>query len=388
MIIYHNSGLFRISHITFYNFIDKGIGQCAFFIPKNMKRISIIMAFVISGTMAFAQIGVGNSNPQAVLDIRARDSIAPTNEDGILIPRVSTFSAINPTANQQGMLVFLTTTTGFNTPGFYYWDNPTQNWVGIVSTSNSFSSTTTLSFDGFEDFLYHESFVTGGYEINIDNQVSFAPVRTTSNGGASGYIDNPGTGGSDYLGHYVLTTGTASNLPKVALCSFYHVDKLRLGIKGIFFEGRVRIWSQSSTPNFRAYFGLMNTSITINDPINDDYLGTVQNGAPDDGVYFYFEDGANSGKWMATTKRGSLTTPLNTNVIMVTNQWYKLRAHINAAATVVDFYIDDVLVATSDIANTIPGPTDPMKWVFKIEKTSGTATRTLEIDYIGWRMVR
>ncbi|MFA4864081.1 MAG: hypothetical protein WC605_09960 [Bacteroidales bacterium] len=258
--------------------------------------------------------------------------------------------------------------------------------MGIISVSNS-PSTTTLSFDGFEDFLYHESFVTGGYEINIDNQVSFAPVRTTSNGGASGYIDNPGTGGSDYLGHYVLTTGTTSSA-RVALCSFYHVDKLRLGIKGIFFEGRVRIWSQSSTPNFRAYFGLMNTSILIDDPIDDQYLGTVASGAPGNGVYFYFEDGINNGKWMATTKRGSSTTNLNTNVTMVTNQWYKLRAHINAAATVVDFYIDDVLVATSDIANTIPGASDPMKWVFKIEKTSGTATRTLEIDYIGWRMVR
>jgi len=31
MIIYHNTGLFRILHITFFNFIDKGISQCAFF---------------------------------------------------------------------------------------------------------------------------------------------------------------------------------------------------------------------------------------------------------------------------------------------------------------------------------------------------------------------
>jgi len=349
------------------------------------------MAFVISGTMAFAQVGVRNSNPQAVLDIRARDSIAPTNEDGILIPRVSAFPATNPTANQQSMLVFLTTTAGFNTPGFYYWDNPTQNWVGIVSGSNS-SSTSTLNFDGFEDFLYHEMWDPGGYEVNMDNQLAFGPVRTTIYNGALGYVDNPGTGGSDYLGRYVLTTGTATppNPPRVALCSFYHVNKLRLGNQELSFEARVRIPTGSTlaTSTFRAYFGLTDLATAITSPDAITYQGTVPVGEPTNGVYFWFEDGINSGHWMATTKRSASTTNLNTGVTLVVNQWYSLRAIVNVGSTIVDFYIDDVLVATSDIANTIPGPNDPMKWVFKIEKTSGNLSKTLEIDYIGWRMVR
>ena len=35
------------------------------------------------------------------------------------------------TAAQQGMLLYLTTTSGSNAPGFYYWDNPTATWIGL-----------------------------------------------------------------------------------------------------------------------------------------------------------------------------------------------------------------------------------------------------------------
>lgn len=87
---------------------------------------------------SFSQVGVNTTNPQAQLDIVASNQVAPTNKDGLLIPRVDTFPAVNPTATQQGMLVYLTTTVGLNVPGFYYWDNPTTTWKSIsVAPSSS-----------------------------------------------------------------------------------------------------------------------------------------------------------------------------------------------------------------------------------------------------------
>jgi len=78
-----------------------------------------------------AQVGVNTTNPQAQLDITASNSATPSNTDGLLIPRIDNFPATSPTATQQGMLVYLTTTVGVNVPGFYYWDNPTTSWKSV-----------------------------------------------------------------------------------------------------------------------------------------------------------------------------------------------------------------------------------------------------------------
>lgn len=83
------------------------------------------------GVLSFAQVGINTTTPNAQLDIRATSATAPTNTDGLLIPKVDVFPATNPTDAQHGMLVFLTTAVGIQQPGFYYWDNPTTSWVCI-----------------------------------------------------------------------------------------------------------------------------------------------------------------------------------------------------------------------------------------------------------------
>jgi hypothetical protein len=88
-----------------------------------------------------AQVGINTTTPNAQLDIRSSNQATPTNTDGILIPKVNTFPATNPTAAQQGMLIYLTTAATFASvskqPGFYYWDNATTNWIGFQSSLNS-----------------------------------------------------------------------------------------------------------------------------------------------------------------------------------------------------------------------------------------------------------
>lgn len=79
----------------------------------------------------FAQVGINTTSPDAQLDVRATNQAAPSSTDGLLIPKVDAFPAINPGAAQQSMLVYLTTASGGKSPGFYYWDNATTSWVGI-----------------------------------------------------------------------------------------------------------------------------------------------------------------------------------------------------------------------------------------------------------------
>lgn len=116
-----------------------------------MKR-KYILVFILSSFYCMSQVGINTSNPNAQLDIRSSNQATPANTDGLLIPKVDAFPAINPTAAQQGMMVYLTTTSSTNLPGFYFWDNPTTSWktlnnngskyYSVIGTTNAVSSNT------------------------------------------------------------------------------------------------------------------------------------------------------------------------------------------------------------------------------------------------------
>ena len=91
-----------------------------------MKPIFIFI-FVISYS-AMAQVGINTTDPKASLDIQASNQATPANTDGILIPKIDEFPATNPTADQNGMMVFV---TGAGTPakGFYFWDHAATTWA-------------------------------------------------------------------------------------------------------------------------------------------------------------------------------------------------------------------------------------------------------------------
>ncbi|MBL7886993.1 MAG: hypothetical protein JNJ52_09610 [Flavobacterium sp.] len=100
-----------------------------------MKKFIIFLPLFFITILAQAQVGVNTTNPNAQLDIRSSNQATPTNTDGILIPKVDAFPVTSPTAAQQGMLVYLTTASGTDLPGFYYWDNTTVDWKPIAGTS-------------------------------------------------------------------------------------------------------------------------------------------------------------------------------------------------------------------------------------------------------------
>ncbi|WDF46036.1 tail fiber domain-containing protein [Chryseobacterium sp. KACC 21268] len=92
---------------------------------------------------AYCQMGINTTAPQAVLDITGMDISNPTNMDGLLIPRINQFPAINPTATQNSMLVYLSiptpaaSTFGINDTGFYYWNYSQLKWIGLDSSKTT-----------------------------------------------------------------------------------------------------------------------------------------------------------------------------------------------------------------------------------------------------------
>ena len=96
-----------------------------------MKKY-LFVAMISMGYALQAQVGINNTNPQATLDISATNAASPSNTDGILIPRVDDFPSTDPTASQDGLMVFI---TGNGTPskGFYYWDNTTTSWAAVTA---------------------------------------------------------------------------------------------------------------------------------------------------------------------------------------------------------------------------------------------------------------
>jgi len=101
-----------------------------------MKTIQLTLILISASLASFAQVGIGNTDPKASLDITASNTATPSSTDGILIPKIDNFPATNPGTDQNGMLVFVTG-NGTPTKGFYYWDNPLTSWVDVIGTKNT-----------------------------------------------------------------------------------------------------------------------------------------------------------------------------------------------------------------------------------------------------------
>lgn len=80
----------------------------------------------------YSQVGINTTAPDAMLQIKSSNQVTPSNTDGVLIPKIDAFPVTNPTAAQQGMMVFLTAPASQS--GFYYWDNTTTSWKPIAAS--------------------------------------------------------------------------------------------------------------------------------------------------------------------------------------------------------------------------------------------------------------
>jgi hypothetical protein len=173
-------------------------------------RAIVFYVLVFMASLSYAQVGVGNTNPQATLDISASNQATPSNEDGILIPRVDAFPVTNPTASQQGMLIYLTTTVGLNSKGFYHWDQATTSWVKLTSIEklNDLSDAKSDT-DGSSVFIGINAGLTDDSSDNQNVGVGFGALQANVIGQgntALGYeaLTNNTNGGNTAVGYHAL----------------------------------------------------------------------------------------------------------------------------------------------------------------------------------------
>lgn len=176
-----------------------------------MKQKLLIYTLFLSVSSLVAQVGIGTTSPKSQLDISATSISAPTNTDGLLIPRLSGFPATNPGADQNGMLIFLATASGSNPIGFYYWSNPQTKWIGLTTGQTGWSLTgNTTTIDG-TNFLGTTDDVP--LNLRIDNTKAGRISKTQTFYGYQAGNVNTATGptafGVQALKNYTGSTSTA-----------------------------------------------------------------------------------------------------------------------------------------------------------------------------------
>ncbi|WP_179021154.1 hypothetical protein [Winogradskyella forsetii] len=138
--------------------------------------------FLILSCFAFSQVGVGNTNPKASLDISASNTTTPTNEDGILIPRIDNFPTSNPSTDQDGMMVFVTG-NGTAAKGFYYWNQATTSWNSIAGAKqiNDLTDGKTDSNE-FSLYLGADSGINDDDTANSNTGLGYQTLRNNTSG--------------------------------------------------------------------------------------------------------------------------------------------------------------------------------------------------------------
>jgi hypothetical protein len=131
---------------------------------------------------------------------------------------------------------------------------------------------------------------------------------------------------------------------------------------------RMRIALQAlsdGTETYTAYFG---------------FGHTITSGDMSVGLYFRYTHSVNSGKIEAVIADASSRTSADTGITPVAGVYNIFDIRINAAGTSATFYIDAVLVATLTGAN-LPDAGDTTGMIMKIEKSAGTTSRSIYMDW-------
>ncbi len=187
-----------------------------------MKKILLTLAFIATGVIATAQVGVNNVSPQASLDVSASPAGEP---DGVLVPRV-TVAQLNAKSTlyageQNGALVFVTAIAGatgktseVTATGFHYYSSaavsPVNKWLPLGGAAAPAPPVVTLTNDQAYNVLATDTIIEYT-NINAGNWIlpSTVPVGKiyyiASTAGQISFADVVTTAGNTLFGGYGTT---------------------------------------------------------------------------------------------------------------------------------------------------------------------------------------
>jgi hypothetical protein len=240
--------------------------------------------------------------------------------------------------------------------------------TGSGGSSQSIIERAALGYEYFNDFLLTlvANGATDGRGLasvfsGTGASLTLSPTPSVRASNQQGFLQfNTGTQATGYAG--VVGTSVANNF-------------LMLGGGVMTFVTSVFIPTLStSTERFRVIAG---------------YGSVSTNAAETNGVFFTYDEGGTqngttaSPYWQCVTVAGGVRTLITTTVLASTTAWQKLTIQINDAANSVEFYIDNVLVATHS-SNIPSGTSQLVTPKLQIAKAVGTTTRGYYSDYIGY----
>ncbi|MDI1257039.1 MAG: hypothetical protein PSV16_13155 [Flavobacterium sp.] len=160
---------------------------------RNYK-ITFNLFLILASINLYSQIGINTTDPKAQLEIKANSPA--TNIDGLIIPRVSVLVTSGMTSGQHSMLVYLTTTDGSNTPGFYYWSwNSTTStgvWLplglsgwGLLGNAGTSATTNFLGTTDNNDMIFKRNSIMSGRLSTNNTSFGVSSMQGTSISGTN-----------------------------------------------------------------------------------------------------------------------------------------------------------------------------------------------------------
>jgi hypothetical protein len=225
-----------------------------------------------------------------------------------------------------------------------------------------------FGFEGFSDFISPAA---------ISNAIDPAYTVFTSGAGATTLISAlPSVRATNQQGFIQPSTGTSA----VGFAGIYGTTSgnnfMALGGGPVSFSTSTFIPTLSNgTERYRIVLGFGTTALNASDLT---------------GIFFTYDEGgiqngtSASPNWQCVTSVSSVRTLTVTSVAASTTAWQKLSIEINAASTSVEFYIDNVLVATHT-TNIPTGITQLVTPKIQIAKSIGITSRTFFADYFGYK---
>ena len=183
------------------------------------KLNAVFLICIISSFSIYSQVGINTTSPNSTLDIVASNSSAPSSKDGILIPRVDSFPSTDPDEDQDGMLIFLNNASGTSSRGFYYWNDPTDSWIGIGQgewkdgtnvDGNGIIYANQSKLDG-NDFVITDT-GTNGANLGIGTTNPIERIEIKGNGDNDIQLTSASTNPPNYI---VYNTGGSIESPTV-----------------------------------------------------------------------------------------------------------------------------------------------------------------------------